>query len=365
MGAYNFLASGYLAMAVQFCAAASLPGQPGSPRPAEIKAIEDRILASRRAIRAGHFHIKRTYAYFDKEGVRIEDEFDTYLTEFFVREDLREGGTYSTRSFGTEHVYTYTDKVTGDAMTQLYIADLSRTDRKAAHFYVHEPLLLMFHPAWYQAASNLHMESYVGSPLREAFTVEEVTWEQQPAIKVSFTRTISSRSRVSYWVVPSLGYSIVRMQVNFSASRGKAYEDTVQASVRLVAPDIWFPKTVQYVRKVDGSLTMQEDLEIDLSDVNKPIDPAFFEPQAMNIPPGTRVNALESTLKRDPFGELKWDGKKVVQMTLEELGASTPRPHKSRATRTILLLASSVVLAAMVVFLFWRSYLPKSPVRPG
>jgi len=331
---------------------AAWAAEPPSAIPPQIKELEDAILSHRRAIRSGHFRVKRTYDSWEKNR-HEETEITTWIDGLRVREELKEPDNDTMMCFGDRYFYHHLIlKRPRVAHTALTVREIKYVDRKK-EFCFHEPLMLMLHPRWYRAAVVEHSESFVGSPQRRDLRLETTNWRGQEANKVSFAM---DGNRYNYWVVPSHGYSIVRMEVHWEDEQKAARTGAVEASVQHIRDGIWFPTRVEYRAYATGTLVRQEDLDIEVLSLNEPIAAAMFEPETMGIPADTLV----ARMPPDPGGELKWDGQRIVRMTEEDLlKRMARRPDGSGTFRRVLLLSLSLVFAAIGGAVMWWRYMRK------
>jgi len=343
----------YVTLALLPFGAASVAAEAPTPIALQIKELEEAILSHRRAITAGHFRVKQIYDSYWR-GRHSEAEITTYYDGLLVREDAKVRDRVTTQCFGEQYYYSYcTGKPTAPGKYALGMKDLSHASRKDE--YLHEPLKLMFYCSTYTGAANYTLDTLIGSPQRKDLVIEPATWEGQKAWKVSFTYT-PVEAVVTYWAVPSWGYSIVRMFVPWKSENGSANEDSIQCSVQQTRNGIWFPKTVRYRRLTNGTAALSEDLEIEVMSVNEPIDRRMFGPETMNVPPDTVVTMMPAVLGTD----MKWDGKKLVVMSEDEkIRLMFPGPKKSDAGRRIGLLVVSGILAAIGGAVMWWRYMRK------
>lgn len=344
----------WVALRVVLVASAWLPNLRGQQAraaaevaPANITQLEDAVLAQRRRIRSGHFRVKQTFVSF-ASGRRNEAEMVTWLDGSRVREDQESGGVVRTKCFGEKLYYGYEHR----EGYGLEVRDFRFASRKDHHYFVHDPTILMLYPLWYRVSESVHKESFIGSPRRTKFALQRTQWDGQEAWQVSF---MQNDCRITYWVVPSRGYSIVRM-ASYAPTPQTVIEHSVQSTNAHVRDGIWFPTTVRYVELVDGKLTEQEDLEIETISINEPIDSAIFTPSGMNIPPGT----VASRFPRTSDDKLMWDGKQVVRISDEEFFAKAAAWDAKKAggdqLRRFTFLALSVMLAGIGAMSLWRRH---------
>lgn len=321
--------------------------------PEKVKELEDDILARRRAIKSGQIRVSRIWKSTLPPGDR-QDVITTWFDGPLVREDLRQGSVTTTRCYGADRFYTYSDQKFADGGGYvMQVRDLQHADR--AQWYVHQPTMLMLHPLWFRAAGRFHMESYIRTPSRSNFSAEQTPLDGVDTWKVSYDIVQKVPSRVTYWVVPSQGFSIVRMEQSYSGPDGMAYRDMVRATVKQASAGIWFPVSVVYERTENNRLMIQEDLTVELISANEGMDPSVFQPETMNVPAGTTVVRVPP----DPRGNLIWDGKRIVVETardrLARLSEATKwSAHGSDRLRRAVFLGLSALLAVIGALLYWR-----------
>jgi hypothetical protein len=284
-------------------------------------------------------------------------EIVTCLDGRKIREDYHIGREVTTHCYGERLFFWYSNQGRpGGSHNAMSVRDLAGVDRK--QWYVHEPLKLMLIPLWYRAGEHYHMESFVAPSKQADVRIEKVDWKGDPARKVTFKQG-SSEAELEYVVVPSKGHNVVRMEQR-SKSGDRLYVDVVEANLKQVGRDIWFPDSVKYVRTVNGTRKDQEDLTIEVSQLNEPIDAALFSPVSMNIPVNTRV----SRIPPDPRGELKWDGNNFVVMSNAEALGVPARPSSTKRLY-LSLLALSITFAAAGGYIYWSRYLRPSRSEDG
>lgn len=340
----------------RMCPCMASAGGPG-PTP-EIQQLEDAILTQRRLIVSGHIRVSREFT--DLTGPRRIDEQSDIITYFDatsgakrIREDLTQNGISTVQCFDGTLWYWYR---TGPASSNgtrysLGVKELTSRDLEGPA-YLHQPVLLMLHPLWYKGTVGFHMEQFIGSPQRRGFSAAPCRWENTDAWKVSFEITRAGGAAMSYWVVPSWGYSVVKMELK-SDDDGVAKKFSVQCAVKEVAKGIWFPSEVHWQDVAGEAWKRKEDLRIEVVSINRPIDQSIFGPGTMGIPPGTDVARVVSGTGSGP---LKWDGKAIVPRSREEALARLAVPDGSgHRLRPMVMLATSLLLAlAGLAGLWWR-----------
>ncbi|MDR1384808.1 MAG: hypothetical protein LBJ67_13320 [Planctomycetaceae bacterium] len=107
----------------------------------------------------------------------------------------------------------------------------------------------------------------------------------------------------SYWVIPQMGYSMIRFESEQSYSNG----DTIAIHYTLQAKqfnNIWFPKEIHYQLEENGKITHEEIQTINEAKFNQSLDDKEFALEKLEIPQGTEVAVNGKLLKY-------WNGEKL------------------------------------------------------
>jgi hypothetical protein len=329
-----------------------------SPSPPEVKELEEAILATRRSIATGHFRL--VYRWREPAaGTSGINTFSIWLDGTLRRQDYESEGVVHIDCIGEGYHYLYKHGLGPFALTATKLEDLKREN-----LFMYDPRITMMYPTSLGFAHNYHMETIINSPRRKDFTLEPTEWEGKPAVQVS-CRIVPSNSRLTYRAVPSLNHSIVFMELVSEGSKIK-YVDTARCTLQRIGEKFWFPKRAEQQRTEDGKPTHASEVDIEVVSINQPVPPEEFTPAGMNVPPETTVAVIPPIDGK----QFKWDGKRIVTMTGEELLARRARlearlqePGENKLQ--IVLLATAALFGTIGCAILWWLYSRKPrPARP-
>ncbi|MDR1480883.1 MAG: hypothetical protein LBJ00_18315 [Planctomycetaceae bacterium] len=139
-----------------------------------------------------------------------------------------------------------------------------------------------------------------------------------------------SGSRLSYWIAPSKGYSVIRAEtksndngcdmskINYVSNRDREdmiaqykyiYSVTSVDVAEYKNTGIWFPISMNYERgDGNGEIHNSEKYAITVHSLNESLDPKIFGLAGMDVPVGTYVMLVPDSGDDNYY----WDGKKVA-----------------------------------------------------
>jgi hypothetical protein len=231
------------------------------------------------------------------------------------REDYTHDGiTYSSSRGDTYYFQYLRDPTVPPGRSGLVAKDLKAVNLGDPEYRHFDPLKLMFAPVSYQATKLFPIDYVIGSSARENIGFERALSDGVVAWKVSCVWTGVGRWNIRYWVVPSLGFNVTRMEAESLEGYSAGTKAVIECELRAVADGIWFPARIHFEQHGPGE-SIVEDLVIRTSQINEGLGSAIFEPAEMNIPIGTVV----ARMPRLPDHQaLKWNGRALVPMTPRE-----------------------------------------------
>lgn len=327
----------------------------------DVAAIENAVLAPRRALKSGQVELDSHIWDFPNGERRLF--YRAVRTAWFdgnkMREDTLRPQADSKTGFYREvlcfadgHNTFWSDQILGQGHTvALDYRDQEKPGISGYNAMV-DPRLAGLTPQDSPNFVHFHLESFIARADREPPSVRSEPLKGVDCWRVEFVTR--DGCTVRYWVAPSQGNSVLRMEFAFT-NGGDHYVDSVTSDIRWnESTGVWFPETCVYNRLVNDKPHREEKLAIRVASFNQPIAPEVFDLKGMNITPGT----LMQRIPHDPRGEVVWDGKEIVP-----LFSPTTTPSRSW-TRTILAI-NAVVLAIVAVGLsVWYLRKRRQPAAP-
>jgi hypothetical protein len=196
--------------------------------------------------------------------------------------------------------------------------------------------------------NSLFIEAAIGEPTISREEIDRVkTWR--------IVQHTKHGVKISRWIAPNRGYSILRIQVEPPPIKDTVVVDTMDCEVveyqiddtSLEPATVWFPKNVVYQRMLDGNVGIKETLTVLSAHFNGPISQEEFTLSKMGVQAGTSV--LEHPAH--PEYSRMWDGEKIVPVSaIVEPVDPLKEPETSRLW--ILLSVNSGILAVFLFFLY-------------
>jgi hypothetical protein len=209
---------------------------------------------------------------------------------------------------------------------------------------------LGFNPCGYLSSA---IENYVGDTERSNLSVTDELLNGVPCKKIEYTHAKYGSVR-TYWIAPSLGYSVIRMMVYYD---GIPRESTQELSAPMTNctdvevseyknTGLWFPKTMNFVRtnKATEEIELKQEFNINIVSLNERIAPEIFTLKALNMPAGTPVMLMPESIDNNYF----WDGYDIKS----EFGvpyAKSDEPKSHSFLRTILILIGLGLICAACI----------------
>jgi hypothetical protein len=314
--------------------------------------LDNEILKHRQCIQSGIFRVTFHSQFPGLPAGR--GDVVTSMDGDRLREDFTQDGTVFTKVFNGPDYFECSRIIGSAGAPGVVMRDRRSIDPiKSPQYRTFKPLNLMCFPVWYMGLSDCPIDALFTSPARRENAVRASEWNGHKAWEVSCIYHNSAGDwRIHYLVVPELGYSVVRMESeDYPKPTLKA---VVECSVAPVGKDCWFPSAVHF-DQISGTGHIKEDLSISADSVNQPIDKKVFEPAGLAIPVNTRIARIPPSLDGNI---MKWDGSRIVPLTVAERMGAGARPGSRLATRLAFICGSAAFMVVAIV-LFWRSYCRK------
>ena len=204
-----------------------------------------------------------------------------------------------------------------------------------------DPRKFMFLPLQIELLPQYQMGSFIGSPDRKDIAVKATTWNELPAVMVSFTDT-KFGNHMEYDVVPSRDYAIVRWRLygEHSLKNGtvRRFDDALSCTVAQIASSIWFPSQIDWTPSENGKAGLNERVILTPVQVNTEIPDKTFSLAGGRLPSKqliiTHPIHARGTTQPDRIippttqpGVLYWKDGKIGPMTREDV-AERVKSHK-------------------------------------
>lgn len=334
------------------CFCMLLVAESSSAATADIKAIEQKILANRGSIKRIHGRIdveKRFEKSFPPLPVRYEVWHDGERYRQDVTRPYEEGKipvntkepTYIDRTaYNTEgECITYsTAEYVGGAHSAVTVDDRAR--RLSRYKGVIPSIEIENIGLTPRDPTVLHytFERFIGNPERKNLKISDEQINGVACKKISYQLPNGS---AEYWVAPSMDYNIVKWNSEWYYKDKKQFSAVSNIHVKKDTPTgRWFPESIDYQRTTPNGVVSNSRVAIKDCHFNEPINQEQFAIAGLGVPVGTPVYG-EDYGNRRPV----WDGKKV-QRPLDEL-STAPKDSSRLSFRTGILL--NVALISMIL----------------
>lgn len=340
-------------MSLLFLALACLQEAQGPPEP-DISAIEQQALDYRRAIKSGHVELNSQYwtlqsgkrvtkttvrtIWFDAEQ-RREDDKRRYSEDEDPPRFYREISCFSKQG----HIF-WSDQELPDQGKYAVRVDRRKKNPDTKKAYpVIDPRMLGMLPETCANLVKYNLDTYVGRPDRKGISAKRAFFKSTECWLICYTtlREVSVR----YWVAPSFGYNLLRVESEFTHD-GDHYVNSTETDYGQFGKSAWFPTKCVYERKVNDKPVTQEVLQVKAFALNSPIDSKIFTLEGIDIPPNTYLFTLPS----DPRGELKWNGEEIAAVSEKVI---FPGVRPASASKRVFRLAALGLAGVAAVAFFW------------
>jgi hypothetical protein len=159
--------------------------------------------------------------------------------------------------------------------------------------------------------ASLIWRTYVGLHLtnmaRTDLRLEQAKWKGEACYIVRYTLLTGGKGNVAVWIVPSMDYSIVRVDENGVIGVNPWQCSSVSEMKSYGKPGIWFPTLYTYVGSMNGEMLQRDTVTVVEALFNADIPNSVFKLTGMDIPAGIRVRG--SAL---PSGHHVWNGQEII-----------------------------------------------------
>lgn len=166
---------------------------------------------------------------------------------------------------------------------------------------ISDPLLIGFVRQDYHLSPQAPLDSMVGRAGRDGLTGRREKLGSLNTIRVEYRA--GERGKVAYWLAPSHGHSVVRVESSTEDFR----VITTLTPRRFPDSGLWFPEAFEISDYQSGKLTETRRSTVEVLSLNQPIPASRFEVPAMRLPAGTVVAEIPPGRKT-----MVWDGESLV-----------------------------------------------------
>jgi hypothetical protein len=328
----------------------------------EILEMEKKCLSNRLVIKTYHVKVKQNSFekgdtsqqkvialefYYGEKDKRLDTTYEWYNLKI-----QPEPGYYTsvyTVSGSDKKYYHWFSGISEDGLPstlQIYpIKDEMDAKQKLSNF--RDLLILGFSSSGLALHSSI--DAFACSPERKNIRMTDDILNGIPCKKISFEH-IRSHAKADYWIVPEMGYSVIRLACK--TNDGISEEETNLQLKKEESSGIWFPSFSKWERFVNKELTDSEELQIEVVSFNKKLDHSYFTPSTMNVPAGTVAIISPLSAYQNYF----WDGEKVVDESGTELVDSWDMTNNTFSLRfRLFILACGFVLIGIALLLKYFS----------
>ncbi len=335
------------------CGAVAMAGVNDVPPHGEIRAIEQRALDHRARIKSGIFAIDWQYTNLSKgvsespvkRSVRIWVDGDSIRGDFarvYPQDSSLAGKTYR-ETISVHHgvLRHYSDEeLTGGGRIATEILPLGGSHART--YTVPDPRLLGTNPVAFLNLVYSSLHQWIGkaaSAPDAKVTVEDFSGEQ--AHRISFT--LPDDVSASLWYYDK--------KLSAACIDVKQFDIRERADSRLgmIAGYGWFPSKVTYRRWEGGNLINEDVADVNVIQINEPIDSSVFDFPGMDLPLGTLVS--DRTNKSNKQFVLTATGLREWKDDGLERGLLQPT---KRSKTTILLIINGLIFLGLALYYIFR-----------
>jgi hypothetical protein len=277
---------------------------------ADVRDVEARALADRRAITSAHLQLRVTgyqmiadrrdeygktiEVWLDGDRLRVDATSDKKPE---AKDDVMGGRrrTMCRNCLKPGHTTTYTH-LWGQIETVSNTEDMSGA--VGTHQELSDPRQLGFCLLPHGRLRKHGLDYTVGSTDRKDVRLEEGEHAGQKAWVVRAT-TISGGADLRVWILPTRGHTVGRIEAR-GEYKGKPWATTLESDLQEY-DHVWFPRKYTYreaIHAVHPDKPMAEQtVEVLSAEFNRPIDPKVFTLAGMNAAPGTPVVAANEPMR--------------------------------------------------------------------
>jgi hypothetical protein len=341
-------------MFIFYCSLAFLPAGVDGPQ-VDADRLQRQVIEYRKRLNSGHivYHTKlfqkgkrepandrKTEVWFEGKKIR-NDIWGRFYYNVGIKDVVRRIHCHHCEKEGHLIDYPGLQEWQGKPMA-MDLQPLSWYPSKQNPAYVTDPRMVGLAPLSLAMLSSLNLDRNNWLVRKDQYnrTIERGRWQEKKAYKISFN--IPPDQKISIWVVPEYGPSVVRIECHDKM----IYTQLECAYAQKFG--FWYPVHYVYEYMRDNQSDQKEVADIEVLSLNEPIDPEIFQLKGMQIPVGTPVSTDQ--------GILIWNGKELVP---EE--APLRNVYRSGVgLRQWLLWGTSLVLALLAAFFVYRYFFRRS-----
>jgi hypothetical protein len=200
------------------------------------------------------------------------------------------------------------------------------------------------------------IDKIIGRSDRKNNVITDDTFNGVPCKKIEYINS-ESGSKLTYWISPSKGYSVLCMVCN-SDGKGKYEEfDTITDCTTVEVAEyknsgLWFPTRASFTRTNEKTkkIEMKHDFEITVHSLNEPLNPEFFTLKSFGIPVGTDVLIYPDSKDENFY----WDGYKISSNRIAAFDDVTEVERSRRLTRILTIVVLNTI-AVICLYFYFRS----------
>lgn len=183
-----------------------------------------------------------------------------------------------------------------------------------------------------------------------ALRVQDDVIGQHQCLHTSYVRSDNDApdapATAEAWVDADRNWNVLRLIVRDSRA---AVEERIDCELSLVGNVGWFPSSVRYERRKNGTVTREEDLRIRVLQFNEGLPEEAFTFAGMEIPVGHDV--YDHTNSPSKHYKVR-DGELVLADVAPNRQA--PERAESSSVRRWILLVNGAIFGVVALWLFWR-----------
>lgn len=318
--------------------------------------VESNCLAVRRGINSLVAFVERRYKKFETDAISVRAdghaEFRCFLDRESLRNDRIELSDSSTNPIyfkgQRRHAYRANNEVflldgytTEKQPLVASLKDAADTEAISQAFLI-DPRVLGMCCAPLSVLHHYGIDQVIGNPQRVSSSEELLQLPEGPASLITVEQPSGLVTRA--WIVPSMGYGVVRLETDFDKDGHTSRARLVLGLEKVPDTETWFPARWEFEQIIDGITKYLESATIQVKSLNVKLPPDTFTLAGVDVPAGWPISDM-----RGDGRQFIWDGKQLI---------SAEQPlQQAAAGRNWPLLALSLIMAAVAALLLWRVWL--------
>ncbi len=267
--------------------------------PEAVEKAEKAAVASRKAIRSGHFVVVVSYNAFiqDPDYTKTRWRYELFVNGQNERTDLK---LYASSKLGTNSRCVSSKDLfiratlSDDSLVECY----GRMARPAATLETIDPRLLGFVPRNVATMKQSGLEECVLRKDRSLLSAKRIQHEGETFIEVSYKIGKGAQSLFgAYRLAIDKGYQPVYVATWSGEGAHKTFHSAESTLKYHESNDLWFPSEVVYRSEIGGKLATEEVAAVEHAEINKKIYEQVFTLIGLGLKPGRLV---------DRDGQLMW-----------------------------------------------------------